>query len=368
MIPLRIQARSTAKHPFLVRLNSEARAFQMDQEGKRTSFDADLIEASSDRLLYSGPEGSIELGGVAPAEVDGDVILVLPGGRPAHRLIRADSPHNTFLVTERCDQLCVMCSQPPKRHHADMFPFFEAAALLAPERMTIGISGGEPTLFKADLFAFMKRVLEERSDLSFHVLTNGQHITAEDMDALASMPRGRVLWGIPLYADDAVLHDRIVSKEGAFDRLMATFPILCRAGASIELRTVVMASNASALPRLARFVTTHLPFVSSWALMQLENIGYGRQNWNKLFLDTSVMFDPIGNALDIARSRGANVVMYNFPRCTVPMAYRHLAPSTISDWKRRYLAECEGCLEKDACGGFFEWYPTDQGFTRLGLQ
>lgn len=368
MIPLRLQSRSQAEHPFVIRLNSEARSFRLDQEGQRTPFDADLVLATSDGIAYTGREGSVELVGVTPEDVDGDVLLVQPGGRSAHRLVRAASPHNTFLVTERCDQLCVMCSQPPKRHHVDMFPFFEAAALLAPRGMTIGLSGGEPMLFKAALLAFMERVLEERPDLAFHVLTNGQHIDAEDMSAIAGLPRDRVLWGIPLYADGPALHDRIVGKEGAFERLMETFPILCRAGVSIELRTVVTTANAPSLPSLARFVSTHLPFVNTWALMQLENIGYGRQNWGELFLDNSVAFNPIGEALDIARSRGVNAVLYNFPRCTVPAAYRNLAPSTISDWKRRYLSECEGCSEMDACGGFFEWYPEGRGFKRLGLQ
>lgn len=368
MIPLRLQSRSDTKKPFVVRLNSEARGFRLDHERTRTPFDADLVHVEADRIIYSGPEGSIELLDITPEQVDGDVILVLPGGRSVHRLVRAASSHNTFLVTERCDQLCVMCSQPPKKTHVDMFPFFEAAALLAPNGMTIGISGGEPMLFKADLLPFMKRILDHRPDLSFHVLTNGQHIGAEDANTIANLPRQRVLWGIPLYADVADLHDRIVGKDGAFDRLMGAFPILCRAGASIELRTVVTTENALALPRLAKFVSRNLPFVNTWALMQLENIGYGRQNWDGLFYDNSVIFDPVGEAIDIARSRGIAARLYNFPRCTVPEAYRDLAPSTISDWKRRYLSACDGCAELNACGGFFEWYPEGRGFKRIGLQ
>src|SRR5690606_40913863 len=60
----------------------------------------------------------------------------------------ADSRHNTLLVTERCDQLSVMCSQPPKKQHTDLFPLLKQACLLAPKGATIGFSGGEPTLYQ----------------------------------------------------------------------------------------------------------------------------------------------------------------------------------------------------------------------------
>ncbi|GAB4070688.1 His-Xaa-Ser system radical SAM maturase HxsC [Ancylobacter sonchi] len=364
MIPLRFAARSSQPEPFVMRLNAEVRAYELDRTGLRTEFDGDLVEVAGQRLTYASPRGTLVIEGTTAEEVDGDVVLALPGGRAAQRLIRATSPHNTFLITERCDQLCLMCSQPPKHHHADLLPFFEAAALLAPAGMTIGISGGEPLLYKAALLPMMQRVLTHRPDLGFHVLSNAQHIDEDDLDPLVGM-RDRVLWGIPLYAADAATHDRIVGKSGAFLQLMETLPIFARAGASIELRTVIMRENAALLARLASFVIMHLPFINRWALMQLESIGFGRQNWDRLFFDHSTEFTPIADALNIAKARNVEAVLFNFPRCTVPQPYRDRAPSTISDWKRRYLGECSGCQERDICGGFFEWYPEDRGFQRL---
>ena len=361
MIPLRFQAQSSQLEPFVVRLNAEARAYELDRTGLRTEFDGDLVEVAGQRLTYESPKGMLVIDGATAEEVDGDVVLALPGRQAAQRLIRATSPHNTFLITERCDQLCLMCSQPPKRHHVDLLPFFEAAALLAPVGMTIGISGGEPLLYKAGLLSMMQRVLVHRPDLGFHVLSNAQHINEDDLERLAGM-RERVLWGIPLYAAEAAIHDRIVGKSGAFGQLVETLPILARAGASIELRTVIMRENAALLVGVANFVTTHLPFISRWALMQMENIGFGRKNWDELFFDHSNEFEPIADALNIARARKMEAILFNFPRCTVPQPYRDRAPSTISDWKRRYLRECSDCHERDVCGGFFEWYPEDRGF------
>jgi hypothetical protein len=111
---------------------------------------------------------------------------------------------------------------------------------------------------------------------------------------------------------------------------------------------------------------TMLPFIRTWAIMQTENIGYGRMNWKTLFYDSSEGFDLVGYAIDIVRSRGIDARLYNFPLCTVPDAYRHVAPATISDWKRAYRKECEGCSLKAKCGGFFEWHPLDHGYGKLG--
>lgn len=353
MIPLRLKAEAVGAEPFVCRLAmpgmpEAGEAQLLKHDGARGSFQLDDRDFTLDYPLSEN--------------VAGDVVFVNPTRGFAQRLIRAASRHNTLLITERCDQLCVMCSQPPKTHHFDMFPFFEKACLLAPSGATIGISGGEPTLFKDQLIAFLLSMAERRPDLRFHVLTNGQHFEEADVLALRSIGADRVIWGVPLYSAEPIEHDRIVGKPGAFQRLMRSLAYLCQAGANIELRTVLMTSTAPGLPRLSRLVAAQLPFISVWAIMQMENIGYARMNWAELFHDSSQDFGPVALALDTAHARGVRTILYNFPQCTVPPEYRQYAPSTISDWKRRYLDECEGCTAQDQCGGFFEWYRHETGF------
>lgn len=364
MIPLRIRVDGAGgKEPFVVRLRS-AKEELLDVAGPW-----DLLHRGEEGTssIYDGRRGALRLSGAAPAELAGDVLLVDPVRSVAHRLIRANSPHNTFLVTERCDQLCVMCSQPPKSHHTDLFPYFMEAAILAPRGMTIGISGGEPLLYKDQLFTLLSRVLAARPDLRFHILTNAQHFGTEDTSAISALPRGKVLWGIPLYASDPASHDEIVAKPGAFERLMQSLAFLARYGAAIELRTVVMTVNAPGLEELATYVARHTPFITTWAIMQLENIGYGRMNWDRLFFDSSRAFGPVGAAIDVAQASGIAAALYNFPLCTVPEAYRRYAHASISDWKRRYLQPCEDCELRDGCGGFFAWYSESNGFAAVGV-
>ncbi|BDB44749.1 MULTISPECIES: hypothetical protein [Mycobacterium] len=46
---------------------------------------------------------------------DGDVLSIHPPSGRVRVLYRRSSRHNYFLVTERCNNYCLMCSQPPKK-------------------------------------------------------------------------------------------------------------------------------------------------------------------------------------------------------------------------------------------------------------
>jgi len=349
MIPLTLKTVTDAEEPFVARLRNTANG--------QTEHDAVLIADDGHTALYCGRAGLIEINGVPPHELDGDVVLVSPASNRLERLVRAASPHNTLLVTERCDQLCVMCSQPPKKTHVDRFGALTEAALLAPPNCVLGVTGGEPTLYKEQLFGMIEQVLAQRPDLKFHVLSNAQHFDPADVARLRNPLYRKVEWGIPIYAAGSTLHDEIVGKAGAFDRLEESLALLLAAGAAVELRTVVLSSNVDSLPTLARFVVSRLRFVEAWSIMQLENIGFARGRWLQLYVDHVGNFAPIAEALGVAVLHGMKVRLFNFARCTVPAEFRDYAVASISDWKRRYATACTECNERDLCSGFFEWHP-----------
>lgn len=355
MIRLTLPAIADAEAPFVARIRA---ASASDEEA-----DAVLLEEDDEGSTFLGAGGVFAVDGATAAELDGDVVIVDPKTGRLERILRRGSAHNTLLVTERCDQLCVMCSQPPKKTHVDRFALFEEACLLAEPHSLIGVSGGEPTLYKVGLLGMIERVLAARCDLEFHVLTNGQFFDVADVPRLRDERYARVSWGIPLYAANAEAHDRIVGKVGAFALLEESMAVLARAGARIELRTVLVADNAQLRPELARYVSRRLRFVEVWSIMQLEHIGFARGRWASLFVDHARDFGGIGAAIDHAMLHGLRAQLFNFPRCTVPEPWRDLARASISDWKRKYAAACAPCRERDACSGFFEWHPDEQAET-----
>jgi His-Xaa-Ser system radical SAM maturase HxsC len=358
VIPLNLPAVAEEGQPFVTRL----RLSSADVVGDRDSV---LIGEDVAGVSFSGADGLFAIDGLTSADLANDVVLVTPATGRAERLLRSASRHNTLLVTERCDQLCVMCSQPPKKTHVDRFTSLEEASLLAPLGTLIGISGGEPTLYKDELLSMVERVLEARPDLEFHILSNAQHFDQEDIDRLRDQRYRRVSWGIPLYAVDAPLHDDIVGKPGAFTRLHQSFAVLLAAGARVELRTVLLTSNVEQLPSLARYVAARFRFVDAWSIMQLENIGFAKGRWRDLFVRHDLNFGPIASALDLASSRGVRAQLFNFPRCTVPPAYRPFAIASISDWKNKVMPACSTCSERNQCAGFFEWHPDEDAIAAI---
>ena len=269
-------------------------------------------------------KGNFVLHATPGESIDGDVLLCIPDRSTVQRLFRRASNSNTLLLTERCDQLCVMCSQPPKNTDDTWrFPLYEQALMLTDSNTVVGVSGGEPTLYKDALFGMIHRLSTYRPDLSYHILTNGQHFVVDDRPILNRLHGcTSIVWGIPLYSHQEETHDEIVGKKGAFRRVLDNLFLLASTNARIELRTVITALNLFDLPGLASFIAKNIPFIVDWALMGMEPIGYARANWKRLFFDHSVFPQPIINALEISALHDIPCHLYNIPRCTIPEGYR----------------------------------------------
>jgi His-Xaa-Ser system radical SAM maturase HxsC len=356
------------RQPFVVRICEASvchKSHSIDHPWQTNEYDARVTRQDTDCLYVSTPRAELKLHGVKTSEILGDVLLVVPHQGISSRLIRAKSKHNTLLITEQCDQMCVMCSQPPKSYHADWFDYYKIAIKLSPTDSTIGLSGGEPTLYKAQLFELLEDVFEHRPDIKFHILTNAQHFDDYDIGFLQASRMRNVCWGVPLYASDSIVHDQIVGKSGAFDTLIPNLQRLIHSPANVELRTVLVRQNKELLKSLSKYIGTHLRLIDVWAIMQLEYIGYAKANWDEIFVDTSMSFDEVSFAIDHSVIRGVIPTLYNFPMCTVPEPYRQYVVNSISDWKQKYLSECDGCDKNNVCGGFFQWYDPSRGFREI---
>lgn len=299
------------------------------------------------------------------ANLVGDVLFFDPPKGTVQRWFRRGDTTNTLLVTERCDQLCTMCSQPPKKTHVDLFEHFETACLLADIGADIGLSGGEPTLFKEQVFQLIENVKLKRPDLSFHVLTNAQHFGLDDVERLRAIS-GVVMWGVPVYSSDPQTHDKVVGKQGAFERLQKSLATLAVSGAIVEVRTVISTETIDCLPHLARWIAAHLGWSARWSIMQLEQQGFARNRWNELFFDHSEQFEEIHSATSLAQAAGLPVSLFNFPRCTLPEGFREMAPASISDWKRSFPSSCNSCHERLHCSGLFAWHEGHVPFRSWG--
>ena len=286
---------------------------------------------------------------------DEDVIAI--GGKDRIRSIyRSKSNHNTFLVTEQCNNYCLMCSQPPKT--ADdrwlLDESIEAIRLIPRSTETIGITGGEPTLYGKDFIALIQHLKNWLPETAVHVLSNGRAFSDNEFTkAYADVDHKGVMLGIPVYSSDASRHDYVVQAKGAFDETIRGILNLKKLKQRVELRVVIHKQTYEGLVELAEYIARNLLFVDQVALMGLEMMGFTRANIDSLWIDPIEYKDQLSKAVRVFRNYGMNVLVYNHQLCLINKDVEPNYVKSISDWKNEYADECEGCIRKSECGGFF---------------
>ena len=287
---------------------------------------------------------------------DGDVAAVDPNGL-VRTLYRRASPHNFILVTEQCNSLCLMCSQPPKAidDFDRMSEHRRLIDLIDPATRELGITGGEPTLLRDGFLSLIAHAAERLPSTALHVLTNGRlFFYRRFAERLGRVAHPDLVLGIPLYADVDSLHDEIVQANGAFEQTVIGFQNLDRAGVRVEIRVVLHALSIPRLPQLARFIARNFPFAFQVALMGLEMTGLVHRNLDRLWIDPAAYQRELLDASEILCDAGMPVSIYNHQLCVLDARLRPLARKSISDWKNVYIPECKGCDLLAECGGFFQ--------------
>ena len=286
----------------------------------------------------------------------GDVVRVDPLRSAVSALYRRSSPSNALLVTERCDNYCVMCSQPPKPDDDAWIveALKEVIPLISPETREIGITGGEPALLGEDLIDLVDMLRRHLPRTAVHILSNGRRFADLDfVRRLASVNHPDLMIGIPLYSDLAEEHDYVVQARRAFSETVRGILNLKRLGQRVEIRFVIHADTHARLPEFARFLARNLLFVDHVALMGLELVGFAKTNLDALWIDPLDYQEGLTQAVEILDRTGMNVSIYNHQLCVLDPRIHRFAKKSISDWKNAYAEECGECAKRAECGGFF---------------
>lgn len=287
---------------------------------------------------------------------EGDVIRIEPNRGRLRAIYRKSSASNSFLVTERCDNFCLMCSQPPKSVDDGWLvdELLEVVPLVDSGTDALGITGGEPGLLGSRLIELLTAIRLHLPTTAVHILSNGRAFaTSAFARDVARVGIRDLMIGIPLYSDLAEGHDYVVQARGAFDETVRGILNLKRAGVRVELRFVIHRETIGRLPEFAEFVSRNLLFADHVALMGLELMGFAKANLEALWLDPldyQAQLAAAVSTLDRARIR---VSIYNHQLCILPAELHPFARRSISDWKNWYPTECEECGLRGECGGFF---------------
>jgi His-Xaa-Ser system radical SAM maturase HxsC len=287
---------------------------------------------------------------------EGDVVRVSPRAGDVTILYRRNSRHNAIFLTSECNCRCLLCPQPPCRDDVDWSQvWLDAIPLLDPATKELGITGGEPTVRPRGLLSVMTSCRGHLPQTALHVLSNGRMFTyTRFCRDLAAVRHQDLMIGIPLYSDLPNVHNHLMQCDGAFDQTVRGIMNLERYGIRVELRTVLCRPTVSRLVDLARFVARNLPFVKHFALMGLEPIGLAKRHLEELWLDPSDFQENIEEAVWHLAVCKINVSIYNLQLCNLRRSLWQFARRSITDWKERYLDECDTCSLRHECSGFFE--------------
>jgi His-Xaa-Ser system radical SAM maturase HxsC len=187
-----------------------------------------------------------------------------------------------------------------------------------------------------------------------HILSNGRAFKAWNFaNHIGAIRHHDLMIGIPLYSDISSAHDYVVQAEGAFDDTIRGILNLKSTGVPVEIRVVLHKLTYERLPDLARFLRRNLIFCDHVALMGLEITGFTKINLEKLWIDPKEYQPQLKEAVKILHRAKMPVSIYNIPLCVLDHEIASFSRRSISDWKNEFLPECEPCVAKKDCAGFF---------------
>ncbi|MDK1703111.1 His-Xaa-Ser system radical SAM maturase HxsC [Serratia rubidaea] len=286
---------------------------------------------------------------------DGD-IGVISSGNMLRVILSRRANHNTVLVTERCNNNCLFCSQPPKFADDSGLLIQSALAIAAFDfDGLIGVSGGEPLVYGDDFLDFLHFIVENSPKTSLHVLTNGRQFS--DLAYARKVKRIsddlNITFGIPLYSSTATIHDKLVGSSGAYSETVRGLINAGNLGINIELRIIPTKQNVAELPNLVEYVNRVFSNVTQISVMGLEPIGWARKNWDEISIDNHMLMDSFRRLKDIVNRVNIPLVLFNYTKCQLPKYLWEFSVQSISDWKNYYPIECEKCSVKSSCAGYF---------------
>ena len=287
---------------------------------------------------------------------DGDVIYVSPNGF-VRTLYRKNSTSNFLLATDQCNSFCLMCSQPPRQVNDfdRISEHLRLIDLMDPETRELGITGGEPTLFKDEFLRLIRYCKDRLPNTALHVLTNGRLFYYREFACkLGEIEHPDIMLGIPLYSDVDSEHDYVVQAKGAFEETVLGIHNLARYGVPVEIRVVIHKQTYRRLPMLAEFIARNFPFAAHVALMGLEMFGFVHRNFDELWIDAHDYQSELLKATETLFLSGLNTSIYNHQLCVLDRQLWPFARKSISDWKNIYLDICQKCDVRDDCGGLFQ--------------
>lgn len=318
----------------------------------------DTVCVVGDGLLHHYIADIDEFGGI----YTGDIISISDKGYTSIMYSEQNGEIDVFM-TNKCNSNCVMCPLPEavrrkkQENHEEWVK--EYINILPNHVRYINITGGEPTLSQQFFIDMLLAMKEKFTKSDFQLLTNGRSSADKNfLQKVLQVVPGGMRFAIPVHSADSGVHDMITQSKDSFIQTDRGIKNLLHEQQKVEVRIVVSRKNADTLVDTAKYIVDNYKGVFCVNFVGMEMMGNAALNKESLWIDYSEAFKKSKDAIDILVGAGIDVQLYNFPLCAVNRGYWHIAAKSITDYKIRYMDECDECSVKEICGGFF--YSTKQ--------
>ena len=270
----------------------------------------------------------------------------------------ASSLDNALFITNRCNSNCIMCPVSSIVRKNDpienISTLLKIGSQIPNDSAHITITGGEPFLLRKDIFTLFQFLKDHLNSVEYLLLTNARALSNKEYFELfrQTIP-DNLLVGIPIHGSNEKRHDTITRAKGSFKQTMMALHHLMSTHIRVEIRIVVSQLNIDDLQQIAQLIIKECKRVYTVKFIGLEMLGNARRNLNDVWIDYKESFLKMKSAIDLLVKNEIDVGIYNYPLCCVDQPYWSLCEKSITDYKVRYLPQCNQCTKKDACGGMF---------------
>ena len=332
---------------------------EIDESDIRTGHEYLIIEDND--AFFSSDEYHLVLSDDHWSELlklkNGDIITIDEKGI-VRVLYESCSGDVTIYLTALCNSNCVMCpSFDTERRTENAMSdewMYEFVRLLPAGVRHIVITGGEPTLRTELFFDVLYGLADKYPNVDTLILSNGRSFSSKKMVErfLEHCPAFTTI-AIPIHHFIPSLHDCITRAPGSFVQTKMGIDHLLAHKVSVELRVVVSKKNCDNLVEIAGFIANYFKSVTVVNFIGLETRGNCAINFDDLFIPFDEVFSLLKPAITTLVEAGIDVGLYNFPLCWIEEGFRGICKKSITPSKIRYNQECDNCILKTACGGFF---------------
>lgn len=266
---------------------------------------------------------------------------------------------NALFITNKCNSNCIMCpTSDTIRKNSEITPIdnlLKICSQIPNDTEHITITGGEPFLLKKNIFQLFNYLKNNLNSVEYLLLTNGRVFSdAEYFRLFCETVPDNLIIGIPLHGYDERTHDFITRSTNSFIQTLHGIKRLLSRHIRVELRIVVSKLNIEFIDKIANLIIDELKGIYSVKFLGLEMLGNARHNMDQVWIDYQSSFEYLKLPIRKLVINEFNVGVYNYPLCCVDKSYWAMCEKSITDYKIRFLKECNECRKRDACGGMFK--------------